>query len=126
MTALYGNRPDRWDDRLTGIDRLRTITNVLTRLRFCTPDGIMEFEHKGEIAERPAGFVPWFAVPGRQSADSVIVCGHWSALGLKLEGNLLALDTGCLWGGCLSAVSLKTRRLVQVSCAEMAGKASWK
>jgi bis(5'-nucleosyl)-tetraphosphatase (symmetrical) len=95
---MYGNQPDRWDDALAGIDRLRVVINAMTRLRICTPDGRMEFSHKGELEDVPKGFIPWFEVPKRRSAGTTIVCGHWSALGLRTKKNLFALDTGCLWG----------------------------
>ncbi len=120
LAQLYGSRPDRWNDKLRGIDRLRVIVNAMTRLRFCTPEGVMEFHAKGETAEAPAGYLPWFEVPGRKSADHTVVCGHWSALGLRVAPNLLALDSGCVWGGKLSAVRLEDRRLYQVSCAASA------
>ena len=118
--AMYGNQPDRWDPALQGMDRLRLITNGLTRLRLCTPEGVMEFQHKGELDKAPPGFIPWFDVPGRASADHTVVFGHWSALGLRLEQNLVALDTGCLWGRCLSALRLEDRALFQVPCSEWA------
>ncbi len=117
LAQLYGSRPDRWDDKLRGIDRLRVIVNAMTRLRFCTPEGVMEFHTKGETAKAPAGYLPWFEVPGRKSADHTLICGHWSALGLRIAPNLLALDSGCVWGGNLSAVRLEDRRLYQVPCA---------
>lgn len=118
LAHMYGNMPNQWHADLTGWDRLRLITNAFTRLRICTAAGVMEFSHKGELADIPRGFAPWYQVPGRLSAGETIVCGHWSALGLKLESNLLALDTGCLWGRCLSAVRLEDRALFQVSCDE--------
>ena len=118
LANMYGNSPDRWRDDLSGWDRMRVITNAFTRLRICTPAGTMEFTHKGELADIPSGFMPWYQVPGRNSADETIICGHWSALGLRLESNLLALDTGCLWGRCLSAVRLEDRTLFQVDCTE--------
>jgi bis(5'-nucleosyl)-tetraphosphatase (symmetrical) len=123
LAQLYGSLPDRWNDELRGIDRLRVIVNAMTRLRFCTPEGVMEFRTKGETAEAPAGYLPWFEVPGRKSADHTLVCGHWSALGLRIAPNLLALDSGCVWGGKLSAVRLEDRRLYQVSCAADAAHA---
>lgn len=118
LANMYGNSPDHWHDELRGWDRLRVITNAFTRLRICKPDGTMEFSHKSELAAIPAGFLPWYQVPRRNSADETIICGHWSALGLRLESNLLALDTGCLWGRCLSAVRLEDRALFQVDCIE--------
>ncbi len=117
MARLYGARPDRWSADLTGADRLRVIVNAMTRMRFCTPLGVMEFATKGEATAAPAGFVPWFEVPGRRSAAETLVCGHWSALGLQVRPGLLALDSGCVWGGKLSAVRLQDRRVFQVPCA---------
>lgn len=116
LESLYGSRPDRWTDDLSGADRLRVIVNAMTRLRFCTPEGVMEFETKGETTRAPEGYLPWFDVPNRKSARSTIICGHWSALGLRLAPRLLALDSGCVWGGRLSAIRLEDRRLYQVSC----------
>lgn len=115
---MYGNRPHRWSERLTGMDRLRLITNALTRLRICSAEGAMEFSHKGDLCDIPKGYLPWFHVPGRRSAGENLIFGHWSALGLHLDRNsgLLALDTGCLWGGCLTAVRLEDLALFQVSC----------
>jgi bis(5'-nucleosyl)-tetraphosphatase (symmetrical) len=89
----------------------------MTRMRFCSPEGVMEFRTKGELADAPAGYMPWFQVPGRRSADAVLVTGHWSALGLKIEPNLLALDSGCLWGRHLTAVRLEDRAVFQVDCS---------
>ena len=120
MENMYGNQPDHWDDALSGFERLRVIINAMTRMRVCTPDGRMEFSHKGRMEDTPAGYIPWFAVPGRKSADATIVCGHWSAIGLLAQKNLLALDSGCLWGGRLSAVRLEDRRTYQVSCRKLA------
>jgi bis(5'-nucleosyl)-tetraphosphatase (symmetrical) len=114
---LWGSEPASWSDELTGWARLRVIVNAMTRMRFCTPEGVMEFKVKGEKAKAPAGHLPWFEVPGRRSADSVLVVGHWSALGLKITPNLLALDSGCLWGGHLTAVRLEDRQLFQVDCS---------
>lgn len=113
---MYGNRPDHWQDDLTGHKRLRVITNALTRMRICTAQGEMEFKFKGEVGHIPQGYMAWFDVPGRASADATIVCGHWSALGLRVEQHIIALDTGCLWGGPLSAIRLEDRQLFQVNC----------
>jgi bis(5'-nucleosyl)-tetraphosphatase (symmetrical) len=120
MAHMYGNQPDQWDDSLAGYDRLRTIINAMTRLRICDAGGRMEFSHKGRLEDIPTGYVPWFDVPGRASASSTVVCGHWSALGLRTDGNLLALDSGCLWGRSLSAVRLEDRRVYQVPCPKFA------
>lgn len=114
LSRLYGSEPTAWQDSLQGADRLRVIVNAMTRMRFCTPDGHMEFHAKGGPNEAPEGYCPWFAVPGRASDDSTLVVGHWSALGLRLDARLLALDTGCVWGGSLSALRLEDRALFQV------------
>ncbi len=118
--AMYGNQPDQWHEGLTGYDRLRVITNACTRLRFCTADGRMEFAAKGDTAHAPPGFLPWFDVPGRASAQQTVVCGHWAALGLCIRANLLAIDSGCVWGGALTAVRLDDRRVFQVNSATRA------
>lgn len=117
LSRMYGNTPDHWDDGLRGMGRLRVITNALTRLRVCSPMGKMEFRFNGEVKDTPPGYLPWFEVPGRKSGDSVLIFGHWSALGLMMRDNLIALDSGCLWGGSLSAMRLEDRRVFQVPCA---------
>lgn len=118
MRDMYGNAPKRWDESLTGYDRLRLIVNAMTRLRVLTPDGEMEFQFKGELKDLPAHLVPWFDAPGRSSRDAVVICGHWSALGLLVRPDLLALDSGCTWGQSLSAVRLEDRQVFQASCPE--------
>jgi bis(5'-nucleosyl)-tetraphosphatase (symmetrical) len=117
LARMYGNQPDRWDDSLQGVDRLRCIVNALTRMRLCSADGAMDFKEK-ESAGAPPGsdLLPWFEVPGRQSAGTPVVFGHWSALGLVLRPDLVALDSGCVWGGKLSAICLQDRSLLQVDC----------
>jgi bis(5'-nucleosyl)-tetraphosphatase (symmetrical) len=119
LARMYGNQPDRWDDSLEGIERLRCIVNALTRMRLCWPDGRMDFLHK-ESDKGPEGssLLPWFDVPGRRTADVTVVFGHWSALGLVLRPNLVGLDSGCVWGGKLTAVCLDDRTLLQVDCPE--------
>lgn len=120
LAHMYGNEPSRWDDALRGADRLRVIVNALTRLRFCTPDGTMEFATKDGSGEAPPGHVAWFDAPGRRSAGERIAFGHWSTLGAVTRDDLLALDTGCVWGGCLTAVALDedgaVRERVSVRC----------
>lgn len=117
LANLWGSEPAHWSNDLVGWPRFRVIVNAMTRLRFCSIGGVMEFKAKGELADAPAGFMPWFAVPGRRSADTPIACGHWSALGLRVEPNFIALDSGCLWGRELSGVWLPSRDVVQVPCA---------
>jgi len=96
------------------VDRLRVITNAATRLRICADDGQMEFKFKGELEDIPAGFMPWFDVPQRASRDTPVIFGHWSALGLQQRDNIYALDSGCLWGGKLTAMNLETKAITQV------------
>jgi len=111
---MYGNLPDHWDDSLQGADRLRVITNAMTRLRVCTVQGEMEFKFKGELQDVPSGYMPWFDVPNRATQDVQVIFGHWSALGLQQRRNVYALDTGCLWGGKLTAMEIHTRKITQV------------
>ena len=119
LAHLWGSEPVAWDDTLSGWKRLRVIVNAMTRMRFCTPAGGMEFRSKGEVTQAPAGYLPWFEVTGRKSVDHVLVTGHWSALGLKITDKLLALDSGCLWGRELSAVRLEDRAVFQVPCSSV-------
>ncbi len=116
LKHMYGNQPAQWDDALTGWDRLRVITNAMTRLRICSQTGEMEFKFKGELVNRPDGYAPWFEISGRASADTPIIFGHWSALGLHIANNVYALDTGCLWGGNLTALRLEDKTVFQVPC----------
>ena len=125
LTHMYGNQPDHWDDNLSGYQRLRVITNAFTRMRICTLRGEMEFKFKGEVQDVPDGYLPWFEVPGRASAEATVVCGHWSALGLKVTPGVIALDTGCLWGGALSAVRLEDRKVFQVECVNKPVAKPW-
>ncbi len=106
LKAMYGKKPDRWSDDLTGNDRLRFITNCLTRIRFCTPGGRLDFANTLGPKAGQGKLQPWFAVPGRKTTDIRIVFGHWSTLGLMDKPGLLALDTGCVWGGALTSVRL--------------------
>lgn len=112
LASLYGGEPRAWREDLAGWDRLRVIVNAMARLRFCTAEGVMDVEAKGR--EAPPGYRPWFEL--RPAGELPIVCGHWSALGLKLTDRLMALDTGCVWGGRLSALRLDDRRLFQLPC----------
>ncbi len=114
LRDLYGDEPARWDEELAGIERLRAIVNVCTRLRFCAADGTMEFAEKRGADHAPAGFAPWFAHPTRRSARTMIYCGHWSTLELMLAPNVAMLDSGCVWGGTLTAVRLDDGRLFQM------------
>ena len=122
LRQMYGNTPDHWNASLTGPDRLRVIVNALTRLRFCSAQGVMDFDSTESASAAPPGLMPWFDVPGRSTADTLIAFGHWSTLGWLNRPHCLGLDTGCVWGGCLSAVrfgsSLDERELLQVRCEQ--------
>jgi len=119
LHAMYGNEPARWSPDLSGIERLRFITNALTRLRFCAPDGTLALKEKGEIGSQSPGLLPWFQVPGRRTRADRIVFGHWSALGYWSGENVWAIDSGCLWGGALTALRLDREPLepIQIECA---------
>jgi bis(5'-nucleosyl)-tetraphosphatase (symmetrical) len=126
FTTMYGNAPDCWSKSLQGTDRIRVIVNALTRLRFCTPDGRMEFDTKDGADAAPPGFMPWFEVPGRRTAKHTVAFGHWSTLGWLGQEKVLALDSGCVWGGCLSAMRVSKgkkdqplqKELIQVKCPQ--------
>lgn len=120
LQAMYGNEPARWSADLAGHDRLRFTVNVLTRLRFCTADGTMDFKTKDGAGAAPEGFMPWFDVPGRRTADTPVAFGHWSTLGLLNQPMLLGLDTGCIWGGQLTAARVDGARrdIIQVDCEQ--------
>ena len=130
LLTMYGDEPAQWSDTLTGSARLRVIVNALTRLRYCTPEGEMEFETKDGAIPAPEGLLPWFDVPGRKTAAATVAFGHWSTLGWLSRPDLLSTDTGCVWGGCLSAVrigaTLDERELIQVKCeaAQKPGKSA--
>ena len=106
LHEMYGNEPPLWSDSLRGAARLRVIVNTFTRLRFCTGQGVMEFESKDSASTAPPGFMPWFEVPGRRTEGVPIAFGHWSTLGAVHRKDLQALDTGCVWGGCLTAARI--------------------
>jgi len=124
LQQMYSNTPCRWRDDLQGSARLRVIVNALTRLRFCTVAGDMEFDSKDGMDTAPAGYLPWFDVPGRLSATVVVAFGHWSTLGWLDRPDVLALDSGCVWGGHLSALQLNAgsaqdpHTLIQVACGQ--------
>jgi len=122
LANMYGNTPNQWKNSLKGNERLRVITNALTRMRFCTPTGHMEFDSKEGLEQGPKGYIPWFKVPTRKTKDTLTYFGHWSTLGLLRQHNVVGLDTGCVWGGKLSAIEIsstnkdsKRLELIQVS-----------
>jgi len=115
--AMYGNKPNKWDATLRGMDRLRFVINVFTRMRYVGLDGTVDLKQKGAPGEQSEGFVPWFDAPERASRDVRVVCGHWSTLGYLRRKDLIALDTGCVWGGSLTAVNLDADdEPVQLAC----------
>ena len=118
LARMYGDQPDRWSESLRGYDRLRVIINAMTRLRVCDREGAMVLGFKGEPGESSDAWTPWFDVPGRASRGHVVVCGHWSALGLRLRGDLMSLDSGCVWGRSLTAVRLEDRAVFAVGCPD--------
>jgi bis(5'-nucleosyl)-tetraphosphatase (symmetrical) len=123
LPRMYGNEPARWSDALQGAERWRHVINVLTRIRFVhAKDGMLDFALKENAAAAPPGLVPWFDAPQRRTQDTPIAFGHWSTLGLVNRADLLALDTGCVWGGALTAVRIDggRREVIQVACEEAA------
>ncbi|MDR7295435.1 bis(5'-nucleosyl)-tetraphosphatase (symmetrical) [Pelomonas aquatica] len=120
LHVMYGNEPVRWSPDLAGVERLRFTVNVLTRLRFCAADGTMDFKTKDGARAAPEGLMPWFDAPGRRTADTPIAFGHWSTLGLLDQPMLLGLDTGCIWGGQLTAARVdgNRREIIQVQCEQ--------
>jgi bis(5'-nucleosyl)-tetraphosphatase (symmetrical) len=122
LHGMYGNEPAQWHDSLAGADRLRVIVNALTRMRFCSASGVMEFEAKDDASSAPPGFMPWFDVPGRRTAQATVAFGHWSTLGWLSRPDIISTDTGCVWGGGLSAArigaTLAEREHIEVPCAQ--------
>jgi len=120
LHQMYGNEPAQWNDALQGPERWRFVINVLTRIRFCTPDGRLDLKVKEGADAAPPGFRPWFDIPGRRTTGTPMAFGHWSTLGRIDRPDLLALDTGCVWGGALSAVRIDggRREWVQVACEQ--------
>jgi bis(5'-nucleosyl)-tetraphosphatase (symmetrical) len=113
---LYDNEPSRWSIHLSSQERLRFTTNCLTRMRYCDPLGTLNFQHTGPIGSQPPQFLPWFQIPDRASRGMRILFGHWAALGAGEEAGVYALDSGCIWGGQLTALRLEDRRWFNVPC----------
>lgn len=113
---MYGDSPALWSDDLQGWERIRFITNCFTRLRFCTSGGELDMKEKGPPGSQAAHLLPWFSVPGRASKGVKIIFGHWSTLGFHGKNGCHCLDTGCLWGGELTALRLEDSRRFSVSC----------
>ncbi len=126
FTHMYGDSPDHWQDDLGGWARIRIIINAFTRLRYCDEHGRMDLRPKGRPGKQPPHLLPWFQVPGRMTRDTRIIFGHWSTLGLWDADGVIALDSGCLWGGTLTAVRLDTDPLqfTAVACPQVLAPAS--
>jgi bis(5'-nucleosyl)-tetraphosphatase (symmetrical) len=117
LAALYDDkRARRWSSGMTGMDRSVVIAKILTRLRICTVDGRMDLSFKRPPEQVPSGYLPWFQVPSRRNTDATIIFGHWAALGLHMQNNVIGLDSGCVWGRQLTAVRLDDRQVFQVKC----------
>jgi len=118
LNNMYGDQPNQWDGRLKGWNRLRTITNFMTRVRYCTNQGVMSFTDKGPPGTQSARMKPWYEIASRKSQDTTIVFGHWSTLGHVNDYNIIATDTGCLWGGQLTAIKIELESLTiyQLEC----------
>lgn len=117
LSGMYGNLPSRWDKNLTGVDRLRLITNYFTRMRFCSAEGELELQTKESVDAAPIGFAPWFSFAERKTWDQRILFGHWAALEGRTDvENVYALDTGCVWGGSLTALRLEDERWFACDC----------
>ena len=115
--SMYGDKPDQWQSSLKGMDRIRFIVNCFTRMRFCDADGRLDFNYSGAIGTQPKNLQPWFTLPNRQSAEMTIIFGHWSTLGYFHGHNCYAIDTGCLWGGQLTAIKLdKKVKKTSIDC----------
>jgi len=121
FTHMYGDLPDHWQDELGGWARLRIIINAFTRLRYCDTQGRMDLRPKGRPGKQPLHLLPWFQVPGRMTRDTRVVFGHWSTLGRWDADGVIALDSGCLWGGTLTAVRLDTElhQFTEVACPQV-------
>jgi bis(5'-nucleosyl)-tetraphosphatase (symmetrical) len=122
LRGLWGGKPRRWSDELAGPDRLRIIVNTFCRTRFLNPDGSLDLKPKGRPEDTP-NHIPWYAFPDAAWRTHTVLQGHWSALGFRDMGHVIALDSGCVWGGALSAIRLEDRRLWQVAAAANAGEA---
>ena len=122
LEHMYGDEPRRWDDALSGIERSRVVINAMTRLRVCEPDGAMALAFKGEPGDAPGEAIAWFDMLERRNRTHAIVCGHWSALGLLVRDDVIALDSGCVWGRALTAIRLEDRAVFSVPCPAVEGR----
>lgn len=117
LQHMYGDKPSQWTEALSGWERLRCIVNYFTRMRYCYADGSLELGYKGKIENKPAHLIPWFEVVNRQNKEDKIVFGHWAALGGETAvQNVFPIDTGCVWGNCLTALRLDDEKIFKVNC----------
>jgi bis(5'-nucleosyl)-tetraphosphatase (symmetrical) len=114
LRDLFGNEPKVWHEHLRGLPRFRAAVNAFARMRFCTPFSELEFKEKRDASFAPAGFAPWFAQPARRTGAHHVISGHWSSEGLRLRPNSSQLDSGCLWGGALTALRIEDKAIFQV------------
>lgn len=117
---MYGDKPDKWSEKLTGWDRLRFIANTLTRLRYCDSEGRYQMKPKGAPGTQPSGVIPWFEHPARNNLDFTTLFGHWSTLGVHQSNRVISLDSGCLWGGSLTAFRIEDREFFSLCCSQRA------
>lgn len=117
--VMYGNQPNHWNGHLSDQEQLRFTVNCFTRMRFCDKKGHLDFEHNGPIGTQPKHLLPWFDLEQRKNKELKIIFGHWSALGYHESNNCYAIDTGCLWGGQLTALKLgKKMQRISIECKE--------
>lgn len=127
LNNMYGDKPAIWDEALIGFDRLRYICNCFTRMRFCNNDGTLDFSSNGAPGSIPEGTLPWFDISNRKADDERLLFGHWSTLGEINKKNIYALDTGCVWGGKLTALQIdtKTPKYIRIDCPAAANPADY-
>lgn len=118
LEAIYSGGSPAWSDAIEPPGRWCALANIFTRLRTCTLGGKARYDFSGPLQQLPPGHMPWFVFPGRRSESHTIVCGHWASLGLHLEPRVLALDSGCVWGGALTALRLEDLEIFQESCGK--------
>ena len=123
LDNMYGNEPTKWSASLAGMDRLRFTTNCLTRMRYCLPDGTLGLREKGPIGSQGPSYIPWFEAPSRATREDRILFGHWSTLGYHAQDNVWCLDSGCLWGGRMTAVRVQKRKPIEPIALECKGSA---
>lgn len=127
LNNMYGDKPDIWTNSLKGFERLRFICNCFTRMRFCHADGTLDFTSNGSPGTIPKDALPWFEVENREDSNNNILFGHWSTLGKINKDNVYALDTGCVWGGKLTALQIdtKTPKYISIDCPAAANPADF-